>query len=313
MKAKAVVGSFRAAAALSRAIPEPVADIAARGIGTAVAAVSGERRRIVERNLRRALGPELHGRELRRLVNEVYRSYARYYVESFRLPGTPREIVAERFTHEGFDQIADAVDSGIGPILALPHLGGWEWAAFWLALVPELPVTAVAEALEPPELFEWFTGLRSSLGMEIVPLGPSAGTEVMRAIRDKRVVCLLSDRFLAGASVEVEFFGERTLLPAGPATLALRTGAPLLPTAVYFHGEGHHAIVRPAVPAERQGRLRDDVTRVTQLLADELEFLIRRAPEQWHLLQPNWPSDPNWPNHPPDATVAIGRTESNGD
>jgi KDO2-lipid IV(A) lauroyltransferase len=301
MRAKAVVGSFRAASAVARAVPEPVADLAARGIGTAVASLAGERRRIVERNLRRALGPELHGRELRRTVNEVYRSYARYYIESFRLPGTPTDVVADRFTVEGFEQIPKSVESGIGPILALPHLGGWEWAAFWLALVPKLRVTAVAEALDPPELFDWFTGLRQSLGMNVVPLGPSAGSEVVRALRDRHVVCLLSDRFLAGAAVEVEFFGERTLLPAGPATLAIRTGAPLMPTAVYFRGNDHHAIVRPAIPIERQGSFRVDVARVTQALASELELLIRRAPEQWHLLQPNWPSDFAAIGRPPPA------------
>ncbi len=95
--------------------------------------------------------------------------------------------------------------------------------------------------------------------------------------------------------MEVEFFGERTTLPAGPATLALRTGATLLPVGVYFTEEynGHLAIVRPPVSTVRHGgRLRDDVVRITQSLAHELEFLIRRAPEQWHLFQPNWPSDP---------------------
>ena len=67
----------------------------------------------------------------------------------------------------------------------------------------------------------------------------------------------------------------------------------LLPIAVYDHPGGCHGVVRPAVPAVREGRLRDDVTRITQLLAAELEVLISRAPEQWHLLQPNWPSDRN--------------------
>ena len=89
----------------------------------------------------------------------------------------------------------------------------------------------------------------------------------------------------------MEFFGERTLLPGGPATLALRTGAAILPTAVYQDGPNHLGVVLPPVPAERQGRLRADVTRVTQDLAWALEELIRAAPEQWHLMQTNWPSD----------------------
>ena len=115
----------------------------------------------------------------------------------------------------------------------------------------------------------------------------------MRALKNNEVLCLMCDRDIGGGGgIEVEFFGETTRLPGGPATLALRVGAPLLPTAVYFRGRtGHLAIVRPSLELERLGRLRDDVTRVTQALASELEGLIRVAPEQWHLLQPNWPSD----------------------
>jgi KDO2-lipid IV(A) lauroyltransferase len=146
--------------------------------------------------------------------------------------------------------------------------------------------------VEPPELFEWFVDLRRSLGMTIVPLGADAGTAVLKTLKDNGLVALVCDRDISGAGVEVEFFGERTTLPSGPATLALRTGAPLLPTAVYFRGRrGHLAVVRPPLEIERVGRFRDDVTRVTQALAGELEALIRHAPEQWHLMQPNWPSD----------------------
>ena len=138
--------------------------------------------------------------------------------------------------------------------------------------------------------------------MHIVPLGPDAGKAVLRAIKEGHVIALLCDRDIEGTGVEVEFFGERTTLPAGPATLALRTGAALLPTAVYFQGDGHHAIVQPPLVVERQEkRLRDDVARVTQQIATALEGLIAIAPDQWHLQQPNWPSD--W-----DALAAIGRS-----
>ncbi|MCZ7526161.1 MAG: hypothetical protein M5U14_07155 [Acidimicrobiia bacterium] len=141
-------------------------------------------------------------------------------------------------------------------------------------------------------MLEWFAGVRRALGMEIVVLGRSAAADVLGALKRGRVVALLCDRDLTGDGVDVEFFGERTTLPAGPATLALRTGAPLVPAAVYFAPRGgHRAVVCPPVPAERLGRLRDDVARVTQDLAGRFEELIRAAPEQWHLFQPNWPSD----------------------
>ncbi len=221
----------------------------------------------------------------------MFASYADYYLQSFRLPSMkPDEIVAG-FTEEGYERIAEAREAGNGVIMAMPHLGGWEWAAHWLTIHHDVPVGCVVETLEPPELFEWYRSFRTSLGMEVVGLGPSAGTEALAMLRENRAVCLPSDRHVGGVGVEVEFFGEQTMLPAGPATLALRSGAVLLPIAVYDQPGGCHGVVRPPIAIERRGRLRDDVARVTQVLAGELEVLISAAPEQWHLLQPNWPSD----------------------
>lgn len=157
-------------------------------------------------------------------------------------------------------------------------------------------MTVVVERIEPPKLFDWFVDLRAELGMTVVPLGPQAGRAVLEALRKNEVVCLLSDRNIGGGGIPVEFFGEQTRLPAGPATLSLRTGAPLLPTAVYFtpRHDGHLGVIRPPVTLERTGKLRDDVAAVTQAMAHEFERLIRRAPSQWHLFQPNWPSDPGY-------------------
>ena len=128
--------------------------------------------------------------------------------------------------------------------------------------------------------------------MRVVPLGPGASGEVLRALRANHIVCLLCDRDLGGDGPEVTFFGERTTLPGGPVTLALRSGAPVLPTAVYFDGSvAHRGRVEPPLDLTRHGRLREDVAAGTQALAVALEDLIRSAPDQWHLFQPNWPSD----------------------
>ncbi len=287
----ATVSGYRLAALAARALPAPVAQGVSPALGLGASLASPARRAQIERHLRRA-DPTLRGLRLRRAVNEAFESYARYWLESFRLPYlTPREV-ARGMRADGYHHIEDALGAGLGVILALPHLGGWEWAGRWL-VDKGLRVTVVVEAVEPPELFEWFVDLRSRLGMTVVPLGDGAGRAVLGALSRNEVVCLLSDRDLQGTGVAVEFFGETTTVPAGPAVLSIRTGAPLLPTAVYFteRTDGHLGVVRPPVPAEREGRLRDDVDRVTQALVIELEGLIRRAPQQWHLFQPNWPSD----------------------
>jgi KDO2-lipid IV(A) lauroyltransferase len=286
-----VTPAYRAAAGLARIAPAPVAAAGARGLGRVAARVARERRAQVERNLRR-VDPTLGGRRLERLVEETFESYARYYEESFRLPGTSPEALDAGFRHEGYEHLDAALAAGTGAIMAMPHLGGWEWSGFWLTQVKGIPVTAVVEELEPRALFDWFVELRHSFGFEIVALGPEAGAATARALKANHVLALLCDRDLPGSGPEVEFFGERTTLPGGPATLALRTGAALLPTAIYFDGPEHrNGVVLPPIDTTRQGRLRDDVQRVTQDLARALEELIRVAPEQWHLLQPNWPSD----------------------
>jgi phosphatidylinositol dimannoside acyltransferase len=290
---------YRAGSAFVRSVPGPVAEAGGVAASFIAAEVSAERRLLTERNLQRVRGPGFTGAPLRRAAHQTFRSYTRYWVESFRLPKLSPAQIDAGFAVEGYDHIERSLAAGVGPILALPHLGGWEWAAFWLTRVLDVPVTAVVEAVEPPELFDFFVDFRRQLGMHVVPLGPKAGGQVMAAIKAGHVVCLLSDRDIAGDGIEVDFFGETTTLPPGPVTVALRSGAPLIPTAVYFEGSGHHCVVGPPMDLTRQGRFRDDVTRLTRDLGVLLEDLIRRAPEQWHLQSPNWPSDY-------DALEAIG-------
>ena len=295
--------AYRFGSVVANALPPMIATPIAEATGRAIACAPllAGRRRIVRRNLKRATDGALDGLALERAVSDTFASYGRYWLELFRLPTDARGSVEDRVTSVGFQHITEGLTHGKGVILALPHLGGFDFAAAWLAGRGVAP-TVVVEAIEPPELFEWFAEVRRAIGMEVVPLGPDAAAGVLRALRENRVVCLLSDRDLAGDGVPVQFFDEETTLPAGPATLALRAGATLLPAAVYFRPHGHHFVkIEAPLPIERRGRLREDVTRLTQDLARRFEELVRMAPEQWHVMQPNWPSD--MPNTTPNAAA----------
>ncbi|HET9078529.1 MAG TPA: phosphatidylinositol mannoside acyltransferase [Acidimicrobiales bacterium] len=259
-----------------------------------------ERRRLVGRHLTRVLGSRPDRATLGRLVDQTFASYARYWAESLRLPALSTGEIAAGIRYENFGYIEQSEAAGRGTILALPHLGGWEWAGTHLALTGH-KMSVVVERLEPPDLFDWFVGFREQLGMQVIPAGPDAATRCRAALADNHVLCLLSDRLLPGTSgVDVEFFAERTGLPAGPAMLALRTGATLLPAAVYFEPatDAHHGLVLPPIDTTRTDGLREDVQRVTQDLARAFETLVIRAPTQWHLMQPNWPSDLGPPGSP---------------
>jgi lauroyl/myristoyl acyltransferase len=283
--------AYRAGAGIARFVPDAIGGPAARGIAHLAPAVMSGRRAQVERNLRRIHGPGYGGAALRHDVTATFDSYGRYFYELFRLDTYSPEWINEHFHCSGIEHVWDGVHAGTGAVLALPHLGNWDFAGAWLAL-QGFQVTVVAEPVEPPELFEWFVATRARHGMRVIPLSPTAGTDVLRAVRANEVVCLLADRDLTGDGMPVDFFGERTTLPGGPAMTALRGGTPLLPVGCYFEADGHHrADIRPPLPAIREGRLRDDLTRVTQDLTHAFEDLIRVEPTHWHLLQPNWPSD----------------------
>jgi KDO2-lipid IV(A) lauroyltransferase len=305
------VGGYRAGAMMAKLTPSLVADGFAAPIGFTASWSNRERRAVIERHLLR-VNPHWSPSRLRGAVQQAFDSYARYWIESVRLPALPASTVAAGINLDGYEEhVLGGLDAGRGVILALPHLGGWEWAGRWLGDQGHR-TTVVVERVEPPELFDWFQRLRSKLGMTVVPLGPGAGPAILRALGNNEIVCLLSDRDIAGGGVWVDFIGERTTLPAGPATLALRTGAPLVPVGVYFTPRinGHFGLVRPPIPVARRANLRTDVARVTQYLADELEYLIRRAPEQWHMFQPNWPSDPGYwdlPGRRPEPADPVTR------
>lgn len=272
-------------------MPRPVGSAAAAVVARAMAAISPSSRAIVARNLRRVVGPDVSDAALDKLVRRAFASYGRYWADAASLDASRPGLFGRDFAVEGGEHLEAAQRAGKGAVVVLPHLGSWEIGAAWAAR-QGFPLTTVAEPVEPPELFEWFVAEREALGVRVLPLGAGAATELLATLRRGGFVALLADRDVVGDGVEVDLFGERTSLPAGPAALALRTGAALVACAIYMRPRGGHLlVVRPPLEAARKGRLREDVARVTQDLARELESLVRLAPEQWHVFQPNWPSD----------------------
>jgi lauroyl/myristoyl acyltransferase len=295
---------LRAGASLSGVLPGPVSRRVAEAVGVAAARLPvpagtrigvglSNRRAVVASHLRRVYGPSVDERGLAGGVDAAFASYARYWAESLRLPSLTAAQIAAGVELHGFHHVDDALAGGRGLVVAMPHLGGWEWGGTYIA-DRGYGVSVVVEALRSSEVFDWFASFRRRLGMEVIPAGPGAAGACLRALASNRILCLLSDRVVgATLGVHVELFGATTRLPAGPVTLALRTGAPIVAAAVYFGAatDGHAVVVRPPLALERRGRLRDDVAAGTQAMAAELEALIRWAPTQWHLMQPNWPGD----------------------
>jgi phosphatidylinositol dimannoside acyltransferase len=247
------------------------------------------RKKMVERHAVR-LG--VASNEIQEHVREVFAAYGRYWAEALWVRPRHQPFIEAHTTDSGLELVELARDAGNGMIFALPHMGNWEYAAP-IAHRLGLNVVAVAENLRNKRIRDWFLRLRNSMGLNII-LATGASQvirELETAIAQNTAVALLCDRDLRGKGVRVEFLGETTTMPAGPVSLAIRTGAPLFPAATYFNDSGHHVVVRPPLEIpdgpDRTARIQAG----TQLLAKELEALILAAPAQWHLLQPNWPSD----------------------
>lgn len=250
------------------------------------------KRSIIKRNMRRALGPAVSEREVRKTARRACRYYADYWVDVMRLPTLPRRYVLDHFETIGEDRLLKAIEDGRGALVVLPHLGSWEAGAVYLSSLG--PFGAVAEVLKPKKLFDLFVKLRAGVGIEIFPYDHRRQTrnKMIEALGQGMMLALLCDRDMKGTGVEVEFFGERTTLPPGPAVMALKSGSPILCVSVR-NLDGDRWVGRATEPIYvESGSARDArVQEVMQQVALRLEELIREDPAQWHMFMPAWPSD----------------------
>jgi phosphatidylinositol dimannoside acyltransferase len=281
-----------------RGLPEPVAREAFRLGADLAVRRDGPGVRRLRANLRRVV-PTASTVEMDALVRAGMRSYARYWCEAFRLPSMDRAaVLALMDPHvSGMAPMFEALEQGRGVVAALPHSGNWDLAGLWFVetqrrLGRPARFTTVVERLRPESLFRRFVAYREGLGFEVLAAGdgPVVYRTLVQRLREGGLVCLVADRDLSATGLEVSFFGEPAKLPSGPARLAARTGALLVPAFPSFTPDGWAVTMADPVPVPGPGS-RDDVATATQALADALAALIATAPHDWHMLQRVWTAD----------------------
>ncbi|HEY6495404.1 MAG TPA: phosphatidylinositol mannoside acyltransferase [Trebonia sp.] len=266
------------------------ADVAWRRQGAGVLVLEGNLVRVVAAIHGDTLPPQEFGAELRALSRAVMRSYARYYLETFRLQVIPDERLRAgmHVNQENVDLTLEHLKNGRGVIFALPHMGDFEQAGRWVILAGAGSLAAPAERLKPESVFRKFTAFRQGLGMEILPTtgGPHPFGVMAQRLRAGKLVCIVADRDLSDTGVEVDFFGEKALFPAGAAALAVQTGAALMPVSCSFVGESEWAAhVYDEIPVPADGSRKEKAAAMTQALATVFEQAISEHPEDWHMLQ----------------------------
>lgn len=275
---------FRGACYLVGAVPARVSHTVALAVGEFTYRLSRRKREVVYENMRR-VRPEAEHREWRRLARGCFREYARYWVDFLRCYHlTFPEIFYELVIPHGVEWFTRCLAQGRGAVLALPHYGSWDMIGGWVG--HQFPFWAVAEQLKPRPMYEFHTELRRRMGIRIIPLGENTVERVIEVLLRNEMVALLSDRVIAGSGVEVEFFGEKVLMPVGPALLAVKLGTPIIPCQIILQDGKYHGYVGPPLDIEVTGDTRRDVRVNTQKLARVFEEFIRRDPTQWHMFQP---------------------------
>jgi lauroyl/myristoyl acyltransferase len=285
-------------------LPEPAAralfnvgaDIAWRRGGGGVQVLEGNLVRILRTGSGFTQTDPEFGSELRALSRAVMRSYARYYLEAFRLQVIPGEriMAGMHVNTEKVDLSLEYLRNGRGVIYALPHMGDFEQAGLWVNRYGAGTFTTVVERLRPEAVFRKFLAFRQGLGMEVLPTtgGPHPFGVLAQRLRAGKLVCLVADRDLSDTGVVVEFFGDQALFPAGPAALAVQTGAALMPVSCWFVGETEWAAhVYDEIPVPASGTRKEKAAAMTQELARVFEEAIREHPEDWHMLQKVFVSD----------------------
>ena len=285
---KAAIYGYRAGMWLMSRLPVPVA----RGMVSSMLQLSfvlwPKKRRYVNDNFAHVLGKPPGSLEVKRKALAAYRSYARYVVELMRLPRlTNDEAAALVDTSSLLPLEAYWKASGKGLILTSPHIGNLEGVARGIAR-HGWPIAAIADDTSFPELFELLRRQRKEWGVTLIPWRNLR--DLFGVLRRNEILALIIDWGYREDDVPVRMFGAWTTLPAGPAALAAKTGAPIVHIAIRRAPDGKTFQVTHSEPIEVRSSDPAELRRATQAIADALEATIAAAPEQWYSFKPIWPS-----------------------
>ena len=268
-----------------RTLPEEIAYKLFSLIGRRAVRANGKSVQRLRSNLSR-VKPELSQNELDDLVSRSFDSYMRYWCDTFRIQDWSVERIQRSVTLNNGHLLIDAVQTGKGVVVALPHSGNWDHAGAYFCSIG-IPLVTVAERLKPKALFQKFLAYRSSMGFEVLSLDSRSFVTLLKRAREKRLIALVADRDLSRSGVDVEFFGHPSRMPAGPALLAIKTGIPLVVAHVSYKTIGIHIdFAEVQIPAE--GSESEKISATVQACADLFAKGIAQHPEDWHMLQRIW-------------------------
>ena len=285
MKESFVAWAYILAWKLLRGLPEKFAYAIFNHAASWLVKRDGKSVRRLRQNLKR-VKPEFSESEMQKLVDDAMSSYMRYWCDTFRFPNWDKERINSTVTVTREELLLDGIKSGRGVIVALPHAGNWDHAGAYFCL-KGIHLVTVAERLKPERLFLEFLRYRQDMGMEVLALDSRSIVTLAQRLREGHLIALVADRDLSKSGINVEFFGKPARMPAGPAVLALKTGAVFLTAFVNYTSSGIHITFDEIVISD-SGTQEEKISKLVQKSANNFEAGIARYPEDWHMLQRIW-------------------------
>ena len=287
---------FRILGAIIRWLPKRYALMLGSSFGHLLYIALRKRRRIALENLQIAFGDEMSTDERAKICRKSFQQIGKTAIEFLRFPKLTFDNIWEEVTVEGKEHLIHALNQGKGAIVFLPHFGNWELLALvYGALIPDR-AKAIAFPLKNRYLNALVSQYREHLGLKLITRR-QAVRETLRALRENFAIGFFADQNAGREGVFVDFFGKPASAVRGPATFALKTGAPLLLSMDIRQPDGrHHVIITPEIDLELSGDLEQDVQTNTARILKILETYIRQYPDQWLWTHNRWKTqpDPRW-------------------
>jgi phosphatidylinositol dimannoside acyltransferase len=277
----ALLGSaYSVGAQILRAVPPGLRHAAAAPGGSAWFWLSAGQRRASLDNYAAALGRDPSDPEVARVARGAFQNYGRMLTDFLLLGSLTPDELLRRVTLDGREHLDAALARGRGAIMAVPHMGSWDMAGAYGGALG-YPISAVTERF-PGSLNDAVVRTRQRFGLNVIMLGRSAVRGITQALQANSIVALLCD-LEQGPGVSVRFFGKRSIVPGGPAAIALKTGAALMPACQYATTPGHHHVHVDAPLTLAEGETKEGLM---QRVVNRFEDFITERPQQWYAFRP---------------------------
>ncbi|MCD6460825.1 lysophospholipid acyltransferase family protein [bacterium] len=277
---------MRLCCVLVNLLPYKTAQKSGHFIGNCLYLIYYPRRKVALENMRNALGGELSDKEITRFVRKSFIHLILIFIEFIRIPKMVKNF-SRYVTIDRKEIVWDCLSHGKGVILLISHYGNWELMAVMAGLIG-YPICAVGRALKNRYLYNYIEKIRGYTGLVSIPK-KGAARDVIKALKNNKVVAILFDQYAGSAGVPVKLFGRTAWTTDAVAQFAARTGAVVVPAYNTRQADGTHRIyVEDPIPTINTGNRKEDIMQNTALYNENLEKWIRKHPEQWLWLHKRW-------------------------